>query len=99
MSHTLFFTLGIDQDIVNEDHDKLVQLRHEYGVYQVHDMCRSIGESKWHNQILIQPVPDRESGFSNIFRADLDLMITRTEIDFGKDSCTDKLIKDNVDAR
>jgi hypothetical protein len=28
---------------------------------------------------------------------DLDLMITRTEIDLGKDSCTGKLIKENVD--
>jgi hypothetical protein len=24
MSHMLFFTLGIDQDVVNEHHDKLV---------------------------------------------------------------------------
>jgi hypothetical protein len=29
---------------------------------------------------------------------DLNLMITRTEIDLGKDSSTDKLIKENVDA-
>jgi hypothetical protein len=29
----LFFILGVDQDVVNEDHDKLVQLRHEYGVH------------------------------------------------------------------
>jgi hypothetical protein len=29
---------------------------------------------------------------------DLDLMITRTEIDFGKDFSTGKLIKENVDA-
>jgi hypothetical protein len=29
---------------------------------------------------------------------DLDLMITQTEVDLGKDSCTDKLIKENVDA-
>jgi hypothetical protein len=42
----LFFILGVDQDVVNEDHDKLAQLRHEYGVHQVHEMCRSIGESK-----------------------------------------------------
>jgi hypothetical protein len=28
----LLFTLGIDQDVVNENHKKLVQLRHEYGV-------------------------------------------------------------------
>jgi hypothetical protein len=42
----LFFILGVDQDVIDEDHDKLVQLRHEYGVHQVHEMCRSIGESK-----------------------------------------------------
>jgi hypothetical protein len=42
----LFFTLRIDQYVINEDHDKLVQLWHEYGVHQVHEMCRSIGESK-----------------------------------------------------
>jgi hypothetical protein len=29
----LFFILGVDQDVVNEYHDKLVQLRHEYGVH------------------------------------------------------------------
>jgi hypothetical protein len=46
MSRILFFTLGIDQDVINEDHDKLVQLWHEYGVHQVHEMCRSIGEPK-----------------------------------------------------
>jgi hypothetical protein len=28
---------------------------------------------------------------------DLDLMITQTEIDLKKDSCTDKLIKENID--
>jgi hypothetical protein len=42
----MIFTLGIDQNVINEDHDKLVQLRHEYGVHQVHKMCRSIGELK-----------------------------------------------------
>jgi hypothetical protein len=46
VSLMLFFILGVDQDVVNEDHEKLVQLRHEYGVHQVHEMCRSIGESK-----------------------------------------------------
>jgi hypothetical protein len=46
MSHMLFSTLEINEDVVNEDHNKLVQLWHEYGVHQVHEMCRSIGESK-----------------------------------------------------
>jgi hypothetical protein len=72
----LFFILGVDQDVINEDHIKLIQLQHEYGVYQVHEMCRSIGESKRHNQILIQPIPGGESSLRDVFRTDLDLMVT-----------------------
>jgi hypothetical protein len=33
MLRMLLFTLGIDQDVINEYHDKLVQLRYEYGVH------------------------------------------------------------------
>jgi hypothetical protein len=46
MPHMLFFALRIDQDVVNDDNDKLFQLCHEYGVHRVHEICRSIGESK-----------------------------------------------------
>jgi hypothetical protein len=98
MAHMLFFTLGIDQDVVNEDNDKLVQLRHEYRAHQEHEMCRSTGEPKRHNQILIQLIPGGESGLRNVFWADLNLMITRMKIDLGKDFCTGKLFKKNVDA-
>jgi hypothetical protein len=72
----LLFALGVDQDVVNEHHDKLVQLWHEHRVHQLHKMCRSIGESKRHNQILVQLVPGGENSLRNIFRTDLDLMIT-----------------------
>jgi hypothetical protein len=72
----LFFILGVDQDVVNEDHNKLAQLWHEYGVHQVHEMCRSIDESKRHNQILLQPIPGREGSFWDVFRTDLDLIVT-----------------------
>jgi hypothetical protein len=98
MMRMLLFTLGIDQDVVNEDHDKLVQLQHEYEVHQVHEMCRSIGESKRHNKILVQLAPGGEGSLRDIFQTDLDLMITRMEIDHGKDFSTGKLIKENVDA-
>jgi hypothetical protein len=57
-------------------------------------MCMSIGESKRHNQVLIQPVPGRECSLRNVFWTDLDLMITRMKIDLS----TGKLIKENVDA-
>jgi hypothetical protein len=63
----LLFALGVDQDVINEDHDKLVQLWHEHGVHQVDEICQSIGESKRHNQILVQPVPGGKSSLRNIF--------------------------------
>jgi dynactin complex subunit len=63
----LLFILGVDQDVINKDHDKLVQLQHEYEVHQVHKICRSIGESKQHNQILIQSIPSGEASLRNIF--------------------------------
>jgi hypothetical protein len=77
----LFFILGVDQDVINKDHDKLVQLQHEYRVHQVHEMCRSIGEFQRHNQILIQPIPGGEGSLRDVFQTDLDLMVTLMEID------------------
>jgi hypothetical protein len=77
----LFFILGVDQDVINKDHDKLVQLQHEYRVHQVHEICRSIGEFQRHNQILIQPIPGGEGSLRDVFQTDLDLMVTLIEID------------------
>jgi hypothetical protein len=77
----LFFILGVDQDVIDEDHDKFVQLWHEYGVHQVHVMCRGIGESKRYNQILVQLIPSGESSLRDVFQTDPDLMVTQTEID------------------
>jgi hypothetical protein len=50
MLFMLFLTLKKDQDDVNEDHDKLVQLFHEI---RVHEVNRGIGQTKRHHQILI----------------------------------------------
>jgi hypothetical protein len=77
----LFFILGVDQDVINKDHDKLVQLQHECRVHQVHEICRSIGEFQRHNQILIQPIPGGEGSLRDVFQTDLDLMVTLIEID------------------
>jgi hypothetical protein len=56
-------------------------------------MCRSTGESKRYNQILIQLIPGGEDGLRDVFEANLDLMVTRMEIDLQKDLRIDKLIK------
>jgi hypothetical protein len=75
-----FLILRIDQDVINEDHIKLVQLCHEYGVHQVHEMSRSIGQPKIHHQILIETVSSGENSHQNIFFTYLDLMVTRSKI-------------------
>jgi hypothetical protein len=59
----------------------------------IHEMCRSIGESKWYNQILVQPIPGRECSFRDVFRTDHDLMITRSKIYLGENLTTSQLIK------
>jgi hypothetical protein len=50
MLFMLFLTLRKDQDDVNEDHDKLVQLFHENWV---HEVSGGIGQTKRHHQILV----------------------------------------------
>jgi hypothetical protein len=61
---------------VNEDHDKLVQLYHEYGLHQVHEVSGGVGQPKRHHQILIETVSSGESSLWNIFFTDLNLAIT-----------------------
>ncbi len=94
----LFPTLRKDQDVVNEDHDKLVQLFHENRVHQVHEVSGGVGQPKRHHQILIEAISGTESSLEDIFFMDLDLMVTRMEIDLQKDLRTGKLIKKDVDA-
>jgi hypothetical protein len=43
MPFMLFLVLRIDQDIINEDHDKLVQLCHECKVHQIYEVSRGVG--------------------------------------------------------
>jgi hypothetical protein len=50
MLFMLFLTLRIDQDDVNKDHAKLVQLFHENRVYEV---SGGVGQTKRHHQILV----------------------------------------------
>jgi hypothetical protein len=44
MFFMLFLALRKDQDVVNEDHNKLVKLSHEYRVHQVHEVSGDIGQ-------------------------------------------------------
>jgi hypothetical protein len=42
MFHMLFFILRVDQDTINKNHDKLVQLWHKHQIYKICEMGWSI---------------------------------------------------------
>ena len=52
----LLLIFGIDQDVVDENHDELIKFRHEYRVHKVHKVSGSICETEGHNQILIKTI-------------------------------------------
>jgi hypothetical protein len=88
MFFMLFLTLRKDQDLINEDHDKLVQLFHENRVHQVHEVSRGIGQTKGHHQILIETILGGESSLWDILFTNLDLMIARTKVNLRENLCS-----------
>jgi hypothetical protein len=54
MLFMLFLTLRKEQDVINEDPDKLAHLFHENRVHQVHEVSGGIGQTKRHHQILVR---------------------------------------------
>jgi hypothetical protein len=80
MLFMLFPTLRKDQDVINGDHEKLVQLFHENQVHQVHEVSGGVSKTKRHHQILIKTVSGGESSLWDIFFTDLDLMIARAKV-------------------
>jgi hypothetical protein len=84
MLFMFFHTLWIYKNVVNENHDKLVQLRYEYGVHEVYEVWQCIRQPKQHNKILIKTVSYRESHIGDIFVMNLNLMIAEAEINLGE---------------
>ncbi len=92
------FILGIDQNIINENDHELVQLWHEYGVHQVHEISQGIGQPKRHHQKLIESISGRESRLRNITGTDLDLMLARAKVYLGEHFGSHQLSKQNINA-
>jgi hypothetical protein len=80
MLFMFYRTLRIYEYVIDEGHDKPVQLQHEYGVHEVHEVCWHIGQSKRHDKILIQPVSHSESSLGDIFGTNFNLMVAGAEI-------------------
>jgi hypothetical protein len=79
-----FHTLRIYQNVVNEHHEKLVQLQHEIRVHEVHELCWCIRQPKGDDKILLETISCSEGHLGYIFGTNIDLVIVRAEINFGE---------------
>jgi hypothetical protein len=93
-----FLTFGIDENVVDEDHDEFVRLRHEHGVHEVHEVGWGICKSERHYQDLVKTITSGKSGFRNVPRSNLDLVVARMKVDLREDFGTSQLIKKNIDS-
>jgi hypothetical protein len=98
MLFMFFLTFRKDQNIINEDHDKLVQFFHENRIHQVHEMSGGVGQPKGYYQILIETVSGGETSLCNIFFTDLNLMIARMKVNLLENLCSNQLIEQEINA-
>jgi hypothetical protein len=98
MFGVFFLAFGIDEDIIDKDHDEFIELCHEHGVHEVHEVGWGICESERHYQELVKTITSRKSSFRNVARSNIDLVIARTKVDLREDFGTSQLIKKNIDS-
>ena len=91
--------LGIDQDVIHEDHDKLIQIGLEYPMHDVHECHWCIRQSKGHHRKLKVPITCPERCPRDICLPNPQLMVTTAKVYFGVDSRSSQLIKQIVDPR
>src|SRR3954466_13979118 len=76
MSFMLFFALGVDQNVIDENDNKLVKELRENLVHHIHEISWCIGQTKWHYGVLIQSIPCGESCLRYVLFSYLELEIS-----------------------
>ena len=69
MNSMIFWCLGVDEDVIQEHHDKVIQVVGKYVIHQVHKLRRGVGYTKWYNQKFLQAPTSFERYFRYIFFA------------------------------
>ena len=91
--------LAVHQDVVKIDDDELVKQIVEDIVHQRHKSRRSVSQAKRENSKLKMSKTRAKSCLVNISRSDADLVVSGTEINFGKDLGTLELVHEVIDTR
>ena len=95
----LFFAFLVNEDVIDEYHDKLVQEIHKHLIHHMHEKVWGVGETEWHNRIFIKTVPSGERGLGNIFLLDFEFMISGPQINLREYFGPTELIKKIINPR
>ena len=95
----LLLRLRVDQDVVNKDHNKLIQIGLEYPMHEIHEFRWSIRQSERHHCELKVPILHPKRCLRDISLPNSQLMITGAKVYLGVDSWPSQLIKQIINPR
>jgi hypothetical protein len=61
MFFVFFFILRVDQYVIDEHHNKLVQILHNILVHEIYIVGQGFSQSKIHHYLLVRTIPQNES--------------------------------------
>ncbi|RHN52291.1 hypothetical protein MtrunA17_Chr6g0478931 [Medicago truncatula] len=83
-----FFSLGVNQNIVDEHNYEPIQKCMENAIHILHKHSRCIGHTERHNFVFIVTITRSESCLLHILIFYFNLVITRSQINLAENSCT-----------
>jgi hypothetical protein len=62
----LFFYLGVNQNVINENHDKLIHVLHEHLIHEIHEIGEGIHNCKGHHGTFLESILGAKRCLGNI---------------------------------
>ena len=75
MTAMFFIAFREDENVIDEDDYKLVQILHEYGIHEFHEGGGCIGQTNGHDRVLVRSIASAKSGLQNVFFPNPDLVV------------------------
>ena len=96
MPCVLFLILREDQNIIYEDHDKLVQELPEHPTHPVHEICGCISQAERHDKPFEESIWSSERSLVYTIFSYPELMKSSSKIKLRENKSTDKLVKEII---
>lgn len=95
----LYFVLTEDEDVIKIDDDDGVEFVPEDVVHETHEAGWGVRQSKRKDEELVEAISSSKRGLVDIILMDLDLVVSRAEVDLTEDLGIMESVKQLVDSR